>query len=115
MQYLWGFMSCFVTFISTPEKFFVPNSKLRSLSLWLRLDLKTHRDKLQQSQKKLDLRAQKSHEVAKTLVTKGQKQQAVGNSEKVVLTSSPSSLFVETMTEALCKMDGFVLFLRFVT
>eukprot|EP00434_Breviolum_minutum_P008659 symbB.v1.2.007632.t1/scaffold472.1/size199090/2 len=41
------------------------------------LDLKTHRDKLQQSQKKLDLRAQKSHEVAKTLVAKGQKQQAM--------------------------------------
>ena len=75
-------MSCFLTFISTPEKFFVPSCDRCSP----RLDLKTHRDKLQQSQKKLDLRAQKSHEVAKTLVAKGQKQQAVGNSERVVVT-----------------------------
>jgi len=82
MQYLLGLNVLFRDLHLHSRKDFC--SKLRSL--WPRLDLKTHRDKLQQSQKKLDLRAQKSHEVAKTLVAKGQKQQAVGNSERVVVT-----------------------------
>ena len=42
-----------------------------------RLDLKIHRDKLQQSSRKLEQRASKSHEVARTLVAEGKKTQAV--------------------------------------
>ncbi|CAL1173678.1 unnamed protein product [Cladocopium goreaui] len=41
------------------------------------LDLKTHRDKLQQSSRKLEQRASKSHEVARTLVAEGKKTQAM--------------------------------------